>query len=173
MENEEWRWIQGFEGKYEISNFGRVKSHYRLDGPRIKKGVVDPRGYVAIVTGAKPRRLFRIHRLVAQAFIPNPHNFNEVNHIDGVKGNNHYSNLEWCTRSQNCKHSYDTGLKRHIARKGEASHFAKMTADQVLEIRMLYSYGTVDNTFSEIARRYNVYPSTIRAIVTRQSWSHI
>ena len=97
MEHEEWKWVEGYEGKYEVSNHGRVKSYYRIDGPRIRTLRKNNRGYPMMVTGAAPRKGLLVHRLVATAFVPNPNGYREVNHLDGNKTNNHYGNLEWTT----------------------------------------------------------------------------
>ena len=98
--------IQGYEDLYEISNFGRV-SNYR----KVLKTYKINSGYEAI----KLRKegvptSFLLHRLVAEHFVPNPANKPEVNHIDGNKGHNQSSNLEWVTRSENLSHARNTGL---------------------------------------------------------------
>ena len=107
-----WKDIEGFEGLYQVSNLGRVKTLERyvrhpLGGLRLKKEkVLKPfakQGYLYIDFGRKKQ--YRMHRLVASAFIPNPQNKPEVNHIDFNKHNNNLSNLEWVTRSENSKHT--------------------------------------------------------------------
>ena len=108
--------IKGYEGLYEISNHGRVKSLPKIIGRRMKpETILKPKmahGYV-LVTLCKDAKQFNasVHRLVAEAFIPNPNNKPEVNHIDGCRSNNDISNLEWCTSSENKIHAYRTGLK--------------------------------------------------------------
>lgn len=100
----------GYEGYYEISNLGRLKSFYRTCGKpyrilrlSIRKGYYKN---VLCKKGAKKKTAI-IHRLVAQAWIPNPENKLQVNHKDGNKLNNKVVNLEWCTDSENQKHSYE------------------------------------------------------------------
>lgn len=97
---EQWLPIDGYED-YEVSNFGRVKS---LKGKeeRILKPLNAKDGYQQLLLSkdGKPKT-FKVHRLVAMAFIPNPNNYAEVNHIDEVKTNNHVDNLEWCNRKYN------------------------------------------------------------------------
>lgn len=109
---EEWKPIDGTNGKYEVSNFGRVRTNGKRPG--LLTLTKQPSGYryamIALSNGKQ--RNCRVHRLVAQYFLLNPDNMNEVNHKDGNKDNNHVSNLEWCTRSHNVKHSFDTGLKQ-------------------------------------------------------------
>lgn len=104
---EEWRDVKGYEGLYQVSNFGRVKSlNYNRKG--IKKIMQAKSGsvYFTICLWSKGvRKVQTVHRLVAEAFIPNPNNLEQINHIDGNKKNNVVSNLEWVTRSENAVHS--------------------------------------------------------------------
>ena len=114
---EEWRDIKGYEGIYQISNKGRVKSlNYKRTG---KEKILSPgkrRGYFYISLykkGEKPKN-FDIHRLVAQAFLPNPDNLPVVNHKDENKLNNNVENLEWCTFAYNTIYSVNGGKPRKI-----------------------------------------------------------
>ena len=103
-----WRDIKGFEGKYMVSNLGRVKSlNYNKTGKeKIMKGVPDGYGYfqLSLCKEGKVKNC-RINRLVAQAFIPNPDNLPEVNHKDKIRTNNRVDNLEWCTTQYNVEYS--------------------------------------------------------------------
>lgn len=109
--NEIWFPVHGFEGLYEISNFGRCKptvSRYKsVEFLKTRKN----RGYerVTLYKNGKRKDYF-VHVLVAKAFIPNPNNKPQVNHIDGDKANNHTSNLEWVTQSENQIHAKMNGL---------------------------------------------------------------
>lgn len=106
---EEWRPVKGYEGLYEVSNMGRVKSlHYGKE--RILRPSDNSTGYriVELAKQAPKRKL--VHRLVAEAFIPSPMNLPVVNHLDGDKHNNCVSNLEWCTYRQNTLHAIKLGL---------------------------------------------------------------
>lgn len=109
---EEWKDIKGYEGYYQVSNLGRVKSLPRLliysDGQKhyYKEKILKPqkhyRGYLLVVLCKCGVRCGDVvHRLVAEAFIPNPNNYNEINHIDEDKTNNRVDNLEWCTHIYN------------------------------------------------------------------------
>lgn len=129
---EEWRPIAGYEGLYEVSNLGRVRSlgRYYPDmitlpngaiGPYVRKGkimkpFVQPKtGYVTITLRNLKGNQKLLHRLVAEAFVPNPNNLPEVNHKDEDKTNNIASNLEWCDSKYNKR--YGTGYKRRSAKR--------------------------------------------------------
>lgn len=103
-----WKDIKGYEGLYEISNYGRVRSHREwkrdnLAGKRILNPTISGTGYqqVTLYRNQKDRHKFLVHRLVAQAFIENPNNYAAVNHKDENQQNNRVDNLEWCTISYN------------------------------------------------------------------------
>ena len=105
---EEWKDIEDYKGKYHISNLGRVKSlNYSNTG---KEGIINAKdngkGYLRVrLYKDGKRKWYRINRLVAQAFLPNPSNLPEVNHIDQDKHNNCVDNLEWCTTQYNVEYS--------------------------------------------------------------------
>lgn len=99
-----WKELFGFKKKCEVSDSGLVK----IDGV-IKKGYKDTKGYLQISIGGKR---YMIHRLIAQAFIQNPHNLPQINHKDENKTNNAVSNLEWCSCRYNCR--YGTKLQRQV-----------------------------------------------------------
>lgn len=115
MTQEIWKDIQDYETLYAISNFGRVKSYdvevrskggKRTIKGRILKPLLVGHNYLGVNLAKNTiHKMHSVHRLVAQAFIPNNRNLPEVNHIDGNKKNNNVSNLEWTTHSQNMKHS--------------------------------------------------------------------
>ena len=123
MNKEEWKDIAGYENKYQVSNLGRVKSlSYNQKGyEKILKTYTNKRtGYVyAWLYSHCKGKLAPIHRLVAQAFIPNPENKGDVNHKDCDRTNNSLDNLEWCTRSENIKYGFKYGkIKCNFLKKG-------------------------------------------------------
>lgn len=107
--NEIWKPIKGYEGLYEISNYGNVKSLRYHNGTqtRLLKPRVNKYGYLQVglyLPKQKQPKTFTIHRLVATSFLDNKYNYNQVNHIDGNKTNNHVQNLEWCNSMLNNQH---------------------------------------------------------------------
>ena len=126
LDDEIWKDIEGYEGYYQISNLGRVKSLERdivkRDGTifqcdeKIKINVHDRNGYQLVKLNKNgSETMKKVHRLVAQAFIPNPDNLQQVNHIDEVKSNNRVDNLEWCDSKYN--NNYGTKNQRISAAK--------------------------------------------------------
>lgn len=128
--DEVWKDIPGFENLYQISNYGKVKSLSRkcpspygfyFTKEKILKSSKNQKGYLTIKLNNKKtnyKHSFPIHRLVAIAFIPNPDNKPQVNHIDCNKTNNFVSNLEWCTNGENQLHAYKHGLNHHSKNAG-------------------------------------------------------
>lgn len=96
-----WKEIEGFNGDYWVSNLGRVKS-LKYKKERILKPRSEGKGYLAVALHkGKIRENWKVHRLVATYFIPNPNNYPDINHIDENKQNNHADNLEWCDKTYN------------------------------------------------------------------------
>ena len=117
--SEKWKAIEGYEDRYEVSDHGNIRSIMFVNNivskARIKEKSQtinkERRCYVDLEKNGH-RKNCLVHRLVAKAFIPNPLNLPEVNHIDGNPTNNNVSNLEWCTKKQNLKHAYDNNLSK-------------------------------------------------------------
>ena len=154
--------IKNYEGYYEISNFGNVKSVERKSKNRngkviLKEKILEPsinlQGYFNIGLRIKNRRKnFKIHRLVALHFISNPQNKKEVNHKDGNKANNNAYNLEWTTPKENTIHAHTSGLVKH--RVGKSHHLSKAVLQFDLK-------GNLITEFENCNRAENFTPSMI------------
>ncbi|MBX3498121.1 MAG: HNH endonuclease [Alphaproteobacteria bacterium] len=173
MDQEEWRWVEGCEGRYEVSNQGRVRSHC---GPTtvVMKTTLTNVGYyqVCIVDLSRKRkhRNLTVHRLVANAFIPNPAGKPYVNHRDNDKHNNRVENLEWVTQAENLQHARAQGRMRLPPRfLGEKHWNAALDEQQVHRIRERYQYGLAQT----LAVEYGVSRTTIMRVVHRRNWAHI
>lgn len=125
-----WKDVAGYEGLYQVSNLGRVKSFGRYvrnrfglvwRPGRVLKGGKDNKGYLTVVLcDDKKRHTFKIHKLVARTFVQNLDRKPQVNHIDGNKQNNRVNNLEWCSQSENMAHAWETGLQKRTHKKNDA-----------------------------------------------------
>lgn len=125
---EVWKDVVGYEGRYQVSNLGNVKSLQRWDClnnrvHRREKNINPTRidkGYMRVkLYDGNTKKSFSVHRLVAEAFIPNPFKKKQVNHIDGDKTNNNVENLEWCTNKENQIHARKYGLADNCRKKGK------------------------------------------------------
>ena len=168
---EEWRDIKDYEGYYQVSNFGRVRSfHHRVPHiltPRVAFNYLK----VPLCRGKNDEKVFFVHILVAKTFIPNPENKKIVNHKDGNKTNNHVENLEWVTQSENLKHAYQIGLVKPL--RGTESPKSKLTEDDVRYIRKFYR--AHDRKFGAIAlaKKFGVSKYTIYNIITGKTYKNI
>ncbi len=176
-----WKDIKGYEGKYQISSYGRVKSLARItkNNHKIPERILNTTtrltkdGYCRVTLIGKKSRThdYRVHRLVAEAFIPNPNNKSTVNHIDGNKKNNHVDNLEWNTREENMQHAYKHKLKK--AMQGNLNGNAKLTLEQVRSIREEYVYESKEHGTVALAKKYGVTNRTIGLIVNNKSYRNV
>jgi len=174
---EKWVEISGYDGFYQVSSLGRVRSMGGWCGSAKKKERflklhLTKDGYVRVrlIHNGKDKTV-RVHRLVAEAFIPNPDGKDTVNHKDGNKENNRVDNLEWAWRTEQMLHAYKLGLK--TARIGSTNTNAKLTAEQVRDIRKTYvrqskEFGTV-----ALSKKYGVTNRVIGLIVNRKAYNDI
>jgi hypothetical protein len=181
--NEEWRPVVGYEGLYEVSSTGDVRSldkyipcGYESRGKRLQRGKIlkpylNAHGYytVALCNGGpkKEQRTRSVHQIVTEAFVgPRPSESHGVNHKDGNKANNDARNLEWVTAAENTKHAQASGL----ILQGEKISTSKLTESDVRKIRHLRNQGA---PLLEIAQRFGVAESTACQIALHRTWKHV
>lgn len=171
---EKWDWVPGYEGRYQVSNQGRVRSFLFSKTGKIMKLYRAPDSYPR-VRFQFSKTAWLVHRLVAAAFIPNPSGLPVVNHKDGDKQNCRAENLEWLTHSDNMRHSWSNlqTYKNRVAvsPRGEANHGAKLTDAKVREIRALHAKGGISHP--QLAARYGVSKAAIGFIIRRRNWKHV
>ena len=168
-----WKPIKDFEGSYEISNLGNVKSLGRYcyckskEKPNLFKGKIlkqrfDKYGYLIVnLKKNQKSHIRKVHRLVAIAYIDNKNNYTNINHKDGIKTNNNVNNLEWCTVKENTQHRTRTLLTK-----------PKLTKEQVLDIikncKPAKNQINKDKSITHFANKYNVDRRTISDIINRK-----
>ena len=170
-----WHPVDGFEELYHISNFGRIKAlpvikkhgrYSHLHSEKILRPSIDKRGYHRYcISKYSNKKYHSSHNLTGIYFVPNPQIKPTVNHKYGNKDDNRYFMLEWFTNKEQINHADEMGLRKV---RGENSHKAKLTSEQVVEIRATYN-----GDRKGFAKRYGVYVSAISKIMKRQTWKHI
>lgn len=154
-----WKDIENYEGLYQVSNLGRVRSldrilrnshkSFRLSKGRLVAITDNGNGYKIASLSKGGRKNFYVHRLVAQAFLPNPNNLFQVNHKDCIKSNNNVDNLEWCSPIYNTRHAIENGRVLDKITK---------STNQVVNL----SSGVRYNTISSCARENNINRGTLK-----------
>jgi predicted XRE-type DNA-binding protein len=170
--DEIWKDIKGYEGVYQVSNLGNIKSiNYNHTGvsKNLIGGIIT--GYHAVNLYGNGYRKFKVHRIVALHFIPNPENKPMINHINNIRTDNRVENLEWCTHQENMDHAVKMNLIKPFTSKGEKSWNSFLTNDIVLKIRQVYSEGKLNQR--EIAKLFNIKYKHVNKIVRRHIWQHI
>lgn len=160
-----------YSKRLEISNDGKLRN---AKTKRVYKVCVNHGGYYQVYISLGKRKcgkIFKIHRCVAESFIPNPENYPIINHKDGNKLNNAIDNLEWCTQRDNIIHAIQTGLL--IPAHGNQIHNTKLNSNDIIYIRE--NYKPYDKIFGSraLARKFNVDHSTILSVINRINWKHI
>jgi len=180
--NECWRSVVGFEGHYEVSDLGRVRSvdrqqvisnrwggsHVRRLKGRIRALVKDKDGYprVGLCQPGQKFKLVPVHRIVALAFVPNPAGLPHIDHLDSDRTNATAGNLAWVTNAENTARSTARGRMR----RGHEVSSARLTAEQVLTIRARAAQGV---RFTWLAAEFEVSDVNIACIVKRRTWRHV
>ena len=173
---EVWKDVIGYEGIYEVSNLGIIRSVERYDYSGHKRKaktiafVIDRDGYakVHLCLCGKARYHF-VHRIVATAFIDNPENLPQINHKDENKKNNKAENLEWCT----AKHNINYGKRNALvadAQYGEKAHSSKLTQEDVNKIRQQYEPRSKENNMIKLAKQYGISESQVWRIINNKRW---
>ncbi len=159
---QEWRSIIGHESLYQVSSFGKIR---KVTGELI--AAHNACGY-SFVRLKGSRKYIRIHRIVAEAFIPNPFNYPIINHKDNSGFNNRVDNLEWCNQKQNLAHMTAQG-RRSSYWKGKIPPVAKLTYTQAEDIRKKYEIG--NTSFKKLSDEYGVGKRSIGRIINKQSYN--
>jgi hypothetical protein len=171
-----WKDIKDYEGLYQISNLGKIKSLARKTNNQfckediILKLWLSPTGYLVINLHKNGKmKYFTVHRLVLKNFVSNPLNKLEINHKDGNKQNNNLNNLEWATSSENHKHAFKLNL---MDNKGEQNPQHKLTEWDVKMIRKMYK-NTTYWTQQKLADLFGISRGNIYHIVNNKTWIFI
>ena len=158
-----WKEIVGYPN-YQVSNSGKIKSICYNKERMLKPQNMN--GYLRVGLSKNGKvNLFLIHRLVAITFLENIKNSDFINHKNGIKSDNRVENLEWCNASENLNHALVNNLR--IMPKGINHHKAKLTEEQILEIRK----SNLSQT--ELALMYNVKQPLISSIINKKKWKHL
>lgn len=167
-----WKPVVGYEGLYEVSNLGRVRSNSyrkRYNG-KILTNKKHTGGYhYQTLHKNKKRNNFLVHRLVAIAFIENPLSKDQVNHKNGDKQDNRVENLEWCTQKENAQHAIDTGLKKNMP-VGEDVGMSKITNIEAKAIKIMLKKGCKQSCIASI---FGIARNTVSCINTGVTWNHV
>ena len=160
-----WKDIPNYEGMYQVSNLGRVKSLKR-GKQHFLKCWEHCSGYIHVGLSINfKRKTFKVHRLVMLAFVGESDL--QVNHKNGIKADNRLENLEYCTRSENIIHAFKIGLAKGL--KGEKNGNSRLTEHEVKKIK----YGHQGMSIRAIAKIYGVSKSLVHVIRSRENWKHI
>lgn len=165
--SEEWRPVRGYEGLYEVSNIGRIKS---LRNNIVLKQLDSGNGYFKVLFSKCGKvRSFWVHRLVASAFVPNPNDLPVVDHLDGNKRNNNAENLDWCTSGDNSRRAWNNGLIPPLpVMYGEQHPNHVLTREKASDIRRLYATG--EYTQRQLGSVFGVSQATIKSILKNRTW---
>ena len=173
MTGERAQYPAGYEGLYAASADGRVLSYIPWRGTNFREmsQSANLEGYKRIKAELISKHASPVHRIVSLAFYENPDFLPQVNHRDGDKGNNHFSNLEWCNNAHNQLHASRTGLR--IYSNGENHAMAILTEAQAMEIKKSLAAEFYRGQLDDLAVKYGVSKHAIFDIRRRKSWRHL
>lgn len=167
-----WKDVIGYEEYFKVSNLGRI---YSKRSSKILAQVISKSGYSTVPTRIGGRKglaiCMRVHRVVAEAFLENPHKKPQVNHIDGIKSNNCLTNLEWVTEKENVRHAFDTGL--NVAKKGSERSNSKLTEEAVRYCRENYKPRCKEHGLMALSRKFGVDKRRIYDAIHYLKWAHV
>lgn len=170
IDGEIWMKIKNYP-KYMVSNIGRIKRVYigMPEADTIRKPVFNKKGYYRIqIRNDEGGRIWFLHRIVAEAFIPNPDNKPYVNHINGIKSDNRVENIEWCTNQENQNHAWKNGLKD--SQLGEKCNLSTTSEDDVRLVRLFHDTG---KSISEISKTLSLSKRVVQSITSKTAWKHL
>lgn len=183
---EQWKAVEGFSGKYEVSSLGNLRSVDRtvvqksptgngvsvryLKGCQLKLKKTK-QGYYEISFCAKKSKKVtkRVHQLVATAFISNPYNKPHINHINGIKTDNRVENLEWVTPKENVQHAIKNNLIGYLF--GEDHQNTHLTKEDVEFIRNNYKYRSKEWNTTTLSKKFGISLQTVLNIVNKKVWN--
>jgi len=117
------------------------------------------------------KKTYLVHRIVGELFIENPNNLPEINHHDGDKKNNNISNLYWCTRAENIRHSFDTGLNK--GKKGQSNNNSKLSEQDIIWIKQNHIPFNKKFGSRALSKKFNVCQGHISRIINNKGWNHL
>ena len=180
-EKEVWKDVPGYEGRYQVSNLGQVKGldyigvnpkglPAKVKGRVLKTDIIHCGYHRVTLSQNNKRKNFLVHRLVIEAFVPNPDNKPEANHEDCDKNNNRFDNLGWTTKLENMRHAIKNGRRDNMPNvRGEENHNARLNNLQVRVIKKCFN----DLRNFELAAYFNVPDYLISNIRGGRTWKHI
>lgn len=181
MQSEIWKSISGYEGLYEVSNLGNVRSVDRvvqsrwgdckMKGRILKPGITKQGYFVVVLCKDGVMKTFKKSRLVAIAFIPNPENKREVNHVKGIKTDDRVTELEWSSPSENVIHARDKLHMSNFFSKRNVPSNQILTDAKAAEIR--YRFANENITQVQLGKEYGVTNAAISMVIRKKNFAHV